>query len=77
MGRTPALKAAQEKYRKSRERIELVLAGELKEAFQAAAAKQGLSVATYIIEAARNRMEIERDATEPPQDIRAQAAESP
>lgn len=62
MGRTPALKAAQERYRKKRERIEIVLPVELKDAFQAAAAKQGKSVTTYIIEATQRRMESEQTA---------------
>lgn len=42
-----------------------------------AAKKAGVSLSVYIMEAVRRRMEIERDATEPPQDANAQAAESP
>lgn len=56
MGRTPALKAAQKKYRESRKRIEVMTGIEEYGAIQAAAAAAGMSANAYILQAVREKM---------------------
>lgn len=64
MGRTPALKAAQKKYRESRKRIEVMTGIEEYGAIQAAAAAAGMSANAYILQAVREKMSREGAADE-------------
>lgn len=64
MGRTPALKAAQKKYRESRKRIEVMTGIEEYGAIQAAAAAAGMSANAYILQAVREKMSRDGAANE-------------
>lgn len=60
MGRTPALKAAQKKYRDSRKRVEILTETAEHSAIQKAADAVGMSITSYFLTAVREKME--RDA---------------